>query len=218
MVSGGVSVGLWSVGMTAAAVGALHSLSPAHWVPIVLVMKARRWPMATALLGALVVAITHIVISVGVSAIAIELGMQTLDHYEEWVERYSGAGLIGFGLIYAWFAYRRHAGCRAHAHHHPSSLDPKDAARRKPFLFLFFLGLGPCVAAMPPLVAASVHGWAGIIVTSLCFSSGVLITLVGMTWLSTYPKFKLDHPFLEHYGDVLAGLGVAILGVVEWFH
>lgn len=211
---------MWSVAITAAAVGALHSLSPAHWVPIVLVMRARKWPMTTALVGALVVAATHIAISIGVSLVAIELGMHTLDHYEESVEHYAGIGLVSFGLLYAWLAYRRHASCRAHAHHHPDSPEAVDrqGARRSPFAFLFFLGVAPCVAAMPPIVAASVHGWSGTLVASLSFSAGVLVTLLGMTYLSRIPRFRWDHPFLEHYGDVLAGLGVAVLGVLEWFH
>ena len=51
----------------------------------------------------------------------------------------------------------------------------------------------------------------------LPFFTSVLRALVGATALVTLGIAKLDHPLLEHHGDVITGLGVAAMGVAIFF-
>lgn len=197
-------------------VGLVHSLAPGHWLPVVLLVKARRWSRGRALLGALVAASGHVAVSLAVSAAAIFLGASTLASHEEQIERYSGVILVAFGLAYALFAFRRHSHCHEHGHHGPEFVQDRKG-RRGPFLFLFSIGLSPCVAVLPVLVAAAPKGGFAIGVTMLAFAGGVVFALAGATLLSLAFGRVLDIPLFEHHGDVLTGFGVALLGVALFF-
>ncbi|OFZ18081.1 MAG: hypothetical protein A2X94_02600 [Bdellovibrionales bacterium GWB1_55_8] len=197
---------------SAAFVGLIHSLAPGHWLPVVLLAKTRKWGIRTAMLGAIAAASGHILVSNGLGFLSVLVGWTFLPEYEHDVERYSGIILIGFGLIYAGLSYFRHSGCHGHTHHGPNP-DSKTA----PLLFLFSLGFIPCVAVVPIIATAATKGTAAILIAMGSFSIGVLTALIGATAATTLGLMKLDHPIFEHYGDVLTGMGVALMGVIVLF-
>jgi hypothetical protein len=122
-------------------------------------------------------------------------------------------GLLVFGLTYAAFAYFRHSGCHQHAHHGPSP-----GKKMSPYLFLFSLGFSPCVAVLPVFAAAAAYGHFATILSMAAFSLGVITSLVSATVLVSLGIMKLDHPILEHYGDVITGLGVGLMGIILYFY
>lgn len=198
---------------SAAFVGLVHSLAPGHWLPVVLMTKTQRWPRRTAALGAFTAAAGHIVVSCGLGLLAIPLHLhERLSASEEQIERYAGLGLAAFGVAFAIFAWIRHSRCHGHEHHGP---EPK--GKRGAFLFLFSLGLSPCVAVLPVFAAASLQGTGAIVIAMAAFSAGVTAALVGATLLVTLGLVKLDHPILEHYADVITGAGVAGIGLFLYF-
>lgn len=194
---------------SAASVGLFHSLSPGHWLPVVLMAKSRKWNLKMAILGALVAASGHIILSVLLAILSIFIEAHFLSQYENEIERYAGLALVAFGVIYAGLAYFTHYRCHHHSHHGVTAKNKK-----APFLFLFSLGLSPCIAVLPVVAKAAVQGSWVIILTLLSFSCGVLLALIGATLLVSLGLVKLNHPVLEHYGDVVAGLGVALMGSV----
>src|SRR4051794_10006309 len=103
--------------LSAAFVGFAHSMAPGHWLPVVLVSKAQRWNLRTSLLGAVVAASGHIFVSGGLGLLSIPLGAHFLGASEDTLERYSGLGLVLFGLGYAFYTWRRHSQCHGHSHH-----------------------------------------------------------------------------------------------------
>ena len=193
---------------SAAFVGFLHSLAPGHWLPVVLVAKTRRWPLRLAVLGALYTASGHVVVSTTAGIVSVALG-RLLPGGEETMERYAALMLVVFGVCYALFAYFRHSSCSGHEHHGPS---PK--GKKAPFLFLFGIGFSPCFAVLPLFLAASARGWGAAFGTMASFSLGVFAALAGATFAVTLGILKLDHPVFEHYGDVLTGGAVALMGVI----
>jgi nickel/cobalt exporter len=214
---------MFIVAASAAFVGLVHSLAPGHWLPVVLMAKTRRWPMKTAVVGAVIAASGHIFLSIALGLASIWIGVHYFSAYEEQIEQYAGLALGVFGLIYATLAYFRHSGCHGHTHHGPevesefssdANQKPKSGHRKTPFLFLFTLGFTPCVAVLPVFAAASSWGSLAIVLSFVAFSLGVLASLIGSTLLVSLGLVKLDHPVLEHYGDVITGSGVAIMGVL----
>lgn len=193
-------------------VGLVHSLAPGHWLPVILMAKSRRWDLKTAMFGAMVAASGHVLLSIILGLVSIWIGAQIFAPYEDEIERYAGIALSVFGLIYALVAYKRHHKCHGHTHHGPN---PK--GQRAPFLFLFSLGFSPCVAVLPVIVTASTEGSMGVLLACVSFSIGVLTALVGSTLVVTLGLLKLDHPVFEHYGDVITGCGVAIMGLLLFF-
>lgn len=197
-------------------VGLLHTLAPGHWLPVVLLAKTHRWSLRTAFLGALTAGSGHILVSVGIGLVSIFIGAQFFSSYEEEIERLGGLMLAMFGLGYAFVSYFRHSSCLDHSHHGPDPAQ-KPESKNAPFLFLFSLGFSPCVAVVPLIATAGASGVIPTLATALGFSVGVLISLVTATSLSTAGLMKLDHPLFEHYGNVIAGLGIAIMGVIMFF-
>jgi cytochrome c biogenesis protein CcdA len=202
---------------SAAFVGLVHSLAPGHWLPVLLTVKSQRWPLRKAVLGALLAASGHVILSVIFGAIVIKLGAFFLSSYEEQIEGYGGLVLVAFGLIYGGLAYFRHSSCHHH-HHHDSDGEGSGRKKMSPYLFLFSLGFSPCVAVLPVFAAAATQGHVAVILSMIAFSLGVITALVSATVLVSLGIMKLDHPILEHYGDVITGAGVALMGLVLFFY
>jgi nickel/cobalt transporter (NicO) family protein len=192
-------------------VGMVHSLAPGHWLPVVLMTKARKWDLRVAALGAFVAALGHIFVSIFLGIIGVLIGSRFIQDFHE-LEEYSGWVLIVFGICYAIFSWNRHATCHGHTHHGPAVRQDK-----APFLFLFSLGLSPCFAVLPVFAAAIPMGSFSLVLTMVSFAVGVITALVGGTLLVSLGLIKLDHPILEHYGDVITGVGVAAMGILLLF-
>jgi len=193
-------------------VGFVHSLAPGHWLPVALIARARRWNFGEALGGALLVAAGHIVSSTLVSVLIMLLGLKLAAGHEHVFEKYGGLFVAAFGIFYAAYFFCRHAKCRGHTHHGP---DIK-SGRRRPFVFLLLLGAVPCGAIVPLVGTALVAGAGHLLATVSAFSAGTVAALAGATLLARAGLSRLDHPVLEHYGDVIAGVAITVMGVV-WF-
>lgn len=190
--------------------GLVHSLAPGHWLPVVLLARARRWSRPTAALGALVAASGHVFLSIVIGVLLVAVGAQLFRQHGEAIEEYAGIGLIVFGIGYAAWAWFNHSACRVHSHGHHG---PEVTRVKVPFVFLFTLGLSPCLTILPTFVAAAAAGVPALLWAIVGFALGVITALVGATLLGAAGVMKLDHPFLEHYGDVLTGVVAALMGV-----
>ena len=160
----------------------------------------------------MVTAAGHIFLSVLIAAIAALLGASALEKHEHLIESYAGLGLAAFGVIFAIRSYFRHSSCRGHTHHGPEPEGEKQPIREA-LGFLFLVGLSPCVAIYPVFAAAIPWGAAGWFLTGACFAIGVLAALGGAVLTVSLGALKLDHPLFEHYGDVLTGIAMALLGI-----
>jgi len=194
--------------LSAAFLGMVHSLAPAHWLPVVLVARAKRWALPTAVAGALTAGAAHILVTVALGALGAFAGVRLLADHGEAIERLSGAALAAFGAVFAGWSYRRHRRCGPHGHHGPRL----ERILARPFLMLFALGFTPCLSVIPVFVAAAPYGVFSIALTAAAFCCGVLLTLGAATWAATTGLMNLDIPILEHHGDVVAGVGIAVAG------
>lgn len=196
--------------LSAAFVGFVHSLSPGHWLPVVLMVKTRKWDLAQATVAALVAASGHVVVSLGLGILAAFIGQSLFAPYLHELEEHAGVILIISGLAYAIYSRFRHRHCHGHEHHGP---DPR-AASKAPYVFLFSLGFSPCFAVLPVFATAIGMGNGLLALTMLFFSVGVIAALVGGSLLVSRGLVKLDHPIFEHHGDLITGLGVAAMGLL----
>jgi nickel/cobalt exporter len=197
---------IW-LAISAAFVGFMHSMAPGHWLPVVLLTKSRKWSPRQSLLAAAIAGSGHILVSVALGVLSVFVGAQFLHEHDEAVERYASLALVVFGLIYALVGWRRHSSCHGHEHHGP------DVEREKePLILLFSTGMIPCFAVLPVFAAAAAYGTAAAIVSMVTFSIGVLGALGGATLVVSRGLMKLDHPVLEHYGDSITGVAVALMG------
>ncbi len=199
--------------LSAAFVGFVHSLSPGHWLPVVLMVKARKWDLGQAAFGALVAASGHIFVSVGLGFVGLFVGKAFFSPYLHEIEEHAGFILILFGVLYAVYSRYNHRHCHGHEHHGP---DPRKGAKA-PYVFLFSLGISPCFAVLPVFAAAIGAGSAVLLGSMIAFALGVVAALLGGSLLVSRGLVKLDHPLFEHHGDVITGLGVAVMGLILVF-
>jgi ABC-type nickel/cobalt efflux system permease component RcnA len=176
--------------------------------------KEKKWNTRTALLGAALASLGHLVATLTITLLAVgglKLGSKLEVLSESQVDHYSGFGLIAFGLFYALYSVFKHHDCHGHEHH-----GPEVSAKRKkaPMLFLFLLGLTPCVAVLPVLAAASAHGNFALGLSFVSFAIGVSVAWVGATLGVLKGIQKFDHPLIEHNGDTLTGIGLALTGLI----
>jgi len=193
--------------LSAVFIGFMHSL--AHGLPVVLMAKARKWSIETAMLGALVTAAGHILMSLLVGLTSMWVGVHFLAQYENQIEKVVGLVLGFFGMFYSIYSYRKQMHC--HGHSHSNSIIKQQKA---PFIFLFSLGFSPCVAVLPLLATALSAGSWVTLVALASYSGGVLVSLLGSTLVVTLGLVRWNHRYFDHYGDVITGSGVALVGVM----
>jgi hypothetical protein len=198
------------IALSAAFVGFIHSLSPGHWLPVVLMVKARKWSHAQAAWGALVAASGHIFVSVGLGLVGSLIGHSLFSPYLHEVEEHAGLILIVCGIGYAVYSRFQHRHCHGHEHHGP---DPR-ASGKAPYIFLFSLGFSPCFAVLPIFATAIGMGTSVLALSMVFFSLGVVAALMGGSFLVSRGLVKLDHPLFEHHGDLITGIGVAVMGLI----
>jgi nickel/cobalt exporter len=195
--------------LSAAFVGFMHSMAPGHWLPVVMLASSRKWSVRQSLLAAAISGSGHILVSVALGVLSVFIESQFIAKHDAAIEHYASVILVAFGLVYAVVAWRRHSSCHGHEHHGP------DVEREKePLILLFSSGMVPCVAVLPIFAAAAAYGPAAAIVSMVTFAIGVMVALGGATLVVSRGLMKLDHPLLEHYGDVITGLAVALMGIV----
>ncbi|NRA32319.1 MAG: hypothetical protein HRU17_03160 [Polyangiaceae bacterium] len=232
---------------SAAGLGAFHTLVGVdHFLPFVLIAKARDWSVRKTLGVTAACGIAHVLSSVLLGTVGIALGMAA-DRMALW-EGYRGdlAGwlLIAFGTVYAVWGFRhgrdkahRHAHVHqdgtvhshAHDHRHPGgerivhAVHNHSAAKPSHLpttgaLFVIF-ALGPCEALIPLLIGpAFERQYATIALVMLAFGVATLGIMLTMVALGIRAAHALPKlQGLERYAHGLAGIGIAFSGLsVRW--
>ncbi|HET8647733.1 MAG TPA: hypothetical protein VFO85_19700 [Vicinamibacteria bacterium] len=203
-----------TLALTAASVGALHSLAPDHWVPFAAVARARGWSAARTARLTFLCGFGHVTVSVLLGLLALALGREVLEALGRRLEALAGILLIGFGVLYALWGLRRVAGEHLHGHAHAHYDHVHDPSHVTAWgLFLLF-SADPCVAVIPILLAAAPLGalqTASVVVVYELATIGAMLALVlpARAGVSVFRSRWLDH-----WGDAVAGAMIAGAGVL----
>lgn len=229
--------GGWLLPGAALATSLLHTLIPDHWLPFVLIGRARRWtPGKTAIVSGISAAI-HAVLSVALGFVALRIGREAAAAAGDTLERASGVLLVLFGVGYAVWAWRKrghfhpggakiHAiggaeGCDGdegpshpeHMHYHADDRLIRGRERGAAFLALI-VGLNPCVLVLPLLIAAADGGpWAIALVTAGYVIPTVGL-MVGLSAAGVAGARRIRLPAPARYMEAASGLLIAAVGVV----
>lgn len=214
---------LFALMITAAAVGALHSLGPDHWLPFAALARAKRWtPLRTARL-AVVCGAGHVTISALLGILAVLIGRETVEAVGTSLHDSAPLLLIAFGLAYMtlalWRISRRkilhhvehlegvpHDHGQGHHHQHERGLTEWG-------LFVLFC-CDPCIALIPMIVAASTGGWGAIGAVVIVYEIATIAAIVVLVQLAHAGARKVRFPWLDRYGDAVAGALILLLGAV----
>lgn len=211
---------VYALMITAAGVGALHSLAPDHWVPFAALARVRGWtPLRTARL-AFLCGFGHVTVSALFGVLAVMLGREVVESYGSTMQSTAPLLLIGFGMAYMlwglWRISRRrllhqvdHLNGVRHDHGHGHSHGHKPGMTEWG-LFLLFCA-DPCVALIPMIVAASAGGWTAVSSVIVVYEIATIAAIVVLVQAAHAGARQVRFGWVDRYGDVVAG--AMILGV-----
>ncbi len=208
---------LWS----AASIGFVHTiLGPDHYLPFIMIAKARQWRLTRTLNLTALCGIGHVLSSVLIGVIGIIIGTQL--QKLTWIESIRGNlaawGLIAFGLVYAIWGLRhyfKHKQKLLESGHHHYQKKPT------PWMLFIIFVLGPCEPLIPVLMYPAAHkSIATIIMVTSVFALVTISTMLVTVWggyigLSHVKLNKLQP--LSHFlaGIIIfsSGMSIQFLGL-----
>ena len=230
---------LMALYITAAAIGFVHTVfGPDHYLPFIVMARARRWSLMKTGLLTFICGLGHIMSSVviGVLGIIFGIGVMRLEALEAFRGNLAGWVLIAFGFTYfIWGLHRMfknrphrhfhsHIDCTSHSHNHSHISEhthvhdePKKRNVTPWVLFTIFI-LGPCEPLIPilmyPAAKSSIVGVAGV---TLIFGIVTIVTMFSIVMISSFGINLVPLERLERYTHVLAGGTICLCGLAIQF-
>lgn len=227
---------LTTVALTGFTVAFFHAAIPTHWLPFVLVARARGWSRPKALAVTAAAGIGHVALTSLLGLVIAWFGFQIerIGWALPWI---AGGLLLAIGAFYLWRQLRG----QGIMHHHPPGSphhadehcgqaadhshwddELKDSALVSAKAgdwtaisgLLVMLTLSPCEGFLPVYLSGVQFGWRGFIVLSVILAVATLAGMALFTWLALlgFEKIQIRH-FERYEAGLLGGLFVA-LGII----
>ena len=223
---------------TTVSAGFLHTiLGPDHYVPFIVMSKARGWNLRRTLFTTVYCGLGHVASSIiiGFAGIALGYGISHIDGVETVRGGLAGWAFFIFGFAYmTWGIFRAvrsrphthvhsHGGGEMHIHQHKHRADhahvhAKSAQRLTPWVLFVIFVLGPCEILIPlVMVPAASHDTDGIIAVALLFSVVTVLTMCAAVTVGYYGLKILPTAVVDRYMHAIAGAAVCLSGFAILF-
>lgn len=223
---------------TAISTAVLHTLIPDHWLPFVLIGRAREWSLRRTVLVSGLSTLIHIMLSLALAWGAIVAGSMAAGAIGHSLERASGVLLVVFGGLYAGWAWRKgghfhpggallhqsggHVDCSGdegpahpeHLHYHADGAMIGQPAGPGGFYLAVIVGLNPCVLVLPIVLAAVEQGAAAVMQVALAYGVTTGVLMVGLSALGVLAARQVRLPAIARQMEPVSGLLIALTGVV----
>ncbi len=218
---------------TAATIGFIHTaLGPDHYLPFIVLSKARQWSILKTSIVTFICGLGHVLSSIILGFVGIALGIAVfkLEAIESFRGDIAAWLLIAFGLTYfVWGLHRAirkkshrhshfHQNRETHDHQHshlgnhahPHNL--KVASLTPWILFTIFI-FGPCEPLIPLIMyPAANNNMLSVAIVASVFGVVTIGTMLVIVLASSYSLAKLPLRRLEKYSHALAGLTILLSG------
>jgi nickel/cobalt transporter (NicO) family protein len=227
----------------AASIGFVHTLSgPDHYLPFIVMAKARNWKFPKTLLITLLCGIGHVgsSIVIGSIGIAFGIGVQKLQVFESFRGNLAAWTFVFFGFIYflwgIWKVKRNkvhqhfhfHDDGTMHVHHHQHTIlkthrhqhaqEPVKPVNITPWILITVFVLGPCEPLIPLLMyPAATANSGGVLLVSAVFSFCTIATMMAVVIFSLYGINFLPMKMFEKYMHPIAGATICLSGLAIVF-
>ncbi len=203
---------------TAASIGFLHTVfGPDHYLPFVVMSKARGWSLIKTGLITLLCGIGHIMSSVilGLVGIIFGIAIMRLEALEVFRGNLAAWALIGFGLAYFIWGLRKAMRHGSHQHIHVHDEKTKNIT---PWVLFTIFVLGPCEPLIPILMyPAAKKSIAGLFLVTGIFGSITIITMLSIVIIASFGIKLIPLRRLERYTHALAGATICLSGMAIQF-
>jgi ABC-type nickel/cobalt efflux system permease component RcnA len=233
---------LLTIAITGFTVAFLHAAIPTHWVPFVLVGKARGWSRRRTLAVTAVAGSGHILVTTLIGFLIAWGGFEVEESLEHIFPFVTSGILLLVGLYFAVRQWRGQGICHHHppgSHHQPSQDCGHDHDHGKTHWDAELAGtplvkdnqgdwaaigglfsmvtLSPCEGFLPIYLSGVQFGWSGFVVLSAILAVATtagMTLLTGITLLGS-ERFRLER-FERYEAGLLAGLFL-VLAAVTFF-
>ncbi|MFC2166343.1 sulfite exporter TauE/SafE family protein [Acidobacteriota bacterium] len=223
---------------TAATLGFVHTvLGPDHYLPFIVMSRARNWTLSKTLFISFLCGLGHVLSSVILGFLGIALGVAVFKL--ENIESFRGGAaawlLIGFGFAYFVWGLRQaiknrphkhshfHADGEKHEHEHVHKSEHVHMHGEKkknitPWILFTIFVFGPCEPLIPLVMyPAAKHNTGGVVLVALAFGLATIVTMLTiiavMSWGASFVRLGK----LERYTHAIAGAMIFISGISVQF-
>ena len=220
---------------TAAFVGFIHSiLGPDHYIPFIVMSKARKWTTNKTIWITIVCGVGHVLSSVAIGGIGIVLGvaLKKLEYIESFRGDIASWLLIAFGLVYFVWGIRKAIRNKPHSHdhfHHDGSLhshlhshaeshihvhESEKKVSITPWVLFTIFVFGPCETLIPILMyPAAKENVLGLILVTSVFAFTTIGTMLSIVLVSLKGINFIPLEKFEKYMHASAGFIILLCGV-----
>ena len=219
---------------TAASIGFIHTvLGPDHYVPFIVMSKARKWSAGKTALITSICGLGHVLGSVVLGFVGVFVGIVVfrIESVESFRGNLAGWLLMAFGLVYLLWGVRRalrnkphehghqHENGEEHSHSHShvrghSHVHDKTRSRTlTPWILFTIFVLGPCEPLIPLIMyPAAKRDIPTVVAVAAVFGVVTIATMLATVMAGYVGLSKLSLPRLERYSHALAGFAIMLCG------
>jgi nickel/cobalt transporter (NicO) family protein len=226
------SITLLSV--TAISIGFIHTLlGPDHYLPFIVLSKAKKWPLKKTMVITLLCGIGHVGSSVvlGLIGIAVGISVTKLVAVESFRGNIAAWLFIAFGLVYMIISIRNllrkrkhthshhHFGGENHLHEHDhnndhSHIHQEEQVNTTPWVLFLIFVFGPCEPLIPILMyPAARSNIQGAVTVSLLFSVVTIATMLSVVLAFNLGLNRINLKPIEKYSHLIAGAMIFFSGL-----
>lgn len=220
---------------TTVSLALLHTLTgPDHYIPFVVIAKARNWNMKKTIWFTALCGIGHVGSSVllGLIGIAFGIAVGKLEFLEGLRGNIISWLFTSFGLLYMVWGIRKAYKNKSHKHlhyhidegfhehdhtHHEEHVhihEGKEKVNLTPWILFTIFIFGPCEPLIPIVMyPAAKHNYSEMNILTIIFSVITIATMIVLVTAASYGFKFLPIKKFERYSHVLAGVTIFVCGL-----
>jgi nickel/cobalt exporter len=215
----------------AAGVGFGHAILPDHWVPLAVLGRTRRYPLAKVARISGLAGVAHVLVSILLGGVIIAIGLQFRSQIQSAQDTIIGLLLIATGVGFIALELTGHGHHHDHDHDHKHGddhdqqhgddhdhdhdHDPGGGVRGLAAVMVpFGAAASPDLTILPVFLAATTAGVATAIGSLLIFAAVTIGTIVGLTLAATRGGYQIRGQWLERWGNAFTALVLVVIGAL----
>lgn len=221
--------------ISAASLGFIHTLlGPDHYIPFIVLSKARKWSTNKTMWITFISGIGHVGSSVliGMLGIALGISLNKLESFESFRGELVGWMLFLFGSAYTIYGVIKYMKGSGHTHlpkfllpkkirgfHHVKEENSEQNKKLTPWILFLIFVFGPCEVLIPMLIfPAYENSTFGMAMVALIFGIATISTMLVVVYLGYKGTSLLKFKKHEKYVHIIAGLLILLSasGILFW--
>jgi nickel/cobalt transporter (NicO) family protein len=205
----------------AAGVGFGHAILPDHWVPLAVLGRSRRYPLAKVARLSGLAGVAHVLLSLVLGGVVIVVGLQFRSTIQSAQDTIIGAILIATGLGFAVYEFARRGHDHRHGHGHAPGQDHDDHPEERrgmrglaAVMIPFGAAASPDLTILPVFLAATAVGPGTAIGSLIVFGAVTIATIVSLTLAAARGGYQIRGRWLDRWGNTITAITLVVIGAL----